>query len=200
MAIPFEAQLLIGQFREPKPTGRSLPRTTEASSGPCPATPCPATARPERSTKLAVVHGSENQLFGWLQNVGQASYPERTAVKPMCVDHCGAYILVVLTSLWPISSWMVRMSRPRSSRCVANEWRKVWQLAAFVTPASRTDRFTAFSRRSDQDGGGPGHRIPCRASGSAGGRPTATPIHAPRSDPFKGDRDGWIDSSPHGWP
>ena len=43
--------------------------------------------------------------------------------------------------------------------------------------------------RSVRDGGGPGQRIPCRASGSAGGRPTATPIHAPRSDPFKGDRD-----------
>jgi len=39
---------------------------------------------------------------------------------------------------------MVRMSWPRSSRCVANEWRKVWQLAAFFTPASRTARFTAF--------------------------------------------------------
>ena len=43
---------------------------------------------------LAVVHGSENQLFGWLQNVGRASYPERTAVKPMRVDHGAAYILV----------------------------------------------------------------------------------------------------------
>ena len=69
------AQLFIGRFREPEPAGRSLPRTTEASSGPSPATPCPATDLPERSTKLAVVHGSENQLFGWLQNVGWASYP-----------------------------------------------------------------------------------------------------------------------------
>jgi hypothetical protein len=52
--------------------------------------------------------------------------------------------MVVLTSLCPSSSWIVRMSWPRSSRCVANEWRKVWQLAAFVTPASGTARFTAF--------------------------------------------------------
>jgi hypothetical protein len=76
-------QLFIGRFREPEPAGRSLPRTTEASSGPCPTTPCPATDLPERSTNLAVVHGSENQLFGWLQNGGWASYPERAAVKHM---------------------------------------------------------------------------------------------------------------------
>jgi len=66
----------------------------EASSGPCAATPCPATDLPERSTKLAVVDGSENQLFGRLQNVGWASYPQRTAVKHMRIDHGGAHILV----------------------------------------------------------------------------------------------------------
>ena len=60
-----------------------------ASSGPCPATLCPATGLPERSTKLAVVHGSENQLFGGLQNVGWASYPKRTTFEHMSVDHGG---------------------------------------------------------------------------------------------------------------
>ena len=88
------AQLFIGRFREQEPAGRSLPRTTEASSGPCAPTPCPATDLPERSTKLAVVHGSENQLYGRLQNVGWASYPEWTAVEHMRVDHGCAHILV----------------------------------------------------------------------------------------------------------
>jgi hypothetical protein len=87
-------ELFIGRFREPEPAGRSFPRTTEASSGPCPATPCPATDLPERSTRLAVVHGSENQLFGRLQNVRWASYLERTTVEHMRVDHGGAHILV----------------------------------------------------------------------------------------------------------
>jgi len=36
------------------------------------------------------------------------------------------------------------MSWPRSSKWVAKEWRKVRQLAAFVTLASVTARFTAF--------------------------------------------------------
>ena len=31
--------------------------------------------------------------------------------------------MVVVASLWPRSSWIVRMSWPRSSRWVANEWR-----------------------------------------------------------------------------
>ena len=87
-------ELFIGRFREPEPAGRSLPRTTQASSGPCPATPCPAAGLPERSTKIAVVHGSENQLFSRLQNVGWASYPEWTTVEHMRVDHGGAHILV----------------------------------------------------------------------------------------------------------
>jgi len=91
---PWSSELFIGRFREPEPVGRSLPRTTGASRGPCPATSCPAMVLPERSTKIVVVHGSENQLFVWLQNVGWASYPERTAVKHMRVDHGGAHILV----------------------------------------------------------------------------------------------------------
>ena len=54
--------------------------------------------------------------------------------------------MVVLPSLWPSSSWMVRMSWPRSSRCVSNEWRKVWQLAAFVTPGSPLHRLLHHAR------------------------------------------------------
>ncbi len=34
--------------------------------------------------------------------------------------------------------WTVRISVPDSSRCVANEWRIVWQVARFGTPALRT--------------------------------------------------------------
>jgi hypothetical protein len=64
-------QHFIGWFREPEPTGRSLPRTTGGSSGPSLATPCAATVLPELLTKVAVVHESENQLFGRLQNVGR---------------------------------------------------------------------------------------------------------------------------------
>ena len=37
--------------------------------------------------------------------------------------------MVVLTSRCPSSSCTVRMSCPSSSRWVANEWRKVWQVA-----------------------------------------------------------------------
>jgi len=92
-----------------------------ASSGPCPATLCPATGLPERSTKLAVVHESENQLFGGLQNVGWASYPKRTTIEHRRVDH---------------------------------------------------------------GGGGPGHPIPFRASGSAGGTPIARPTPGWRLDLF----------------
>ena len=39
---------------------------------------------------------------------------------------------------------MVRISCPRSSRWVANEWRKVWQSAGLVSPALSTAFFTAF--------------------------------------------------------
>ncbi len=58
----------------------TVPRTTEASSGPWPATPCPATDRPERYTKLAVIHGSENQLLSLLQSVCKASCPVGTSI------------------------------------------------------------------------------------------------------------------------
>ena len=85
----------IDWFREPESAARSLPRTTRASSGSSPATPCAAMGLLEPSTKQDVVHGSEYQLFGWLQNVGLALYPERTEVEPMRLDHGGADILVV---------------------------------------------------------------------------------------------------------
>src|SRR5438477_7125892 len=45
--------------------------------------------------------------------------------------------MVVLTSWWPKSSWTVRMSCPSSSRWVAKEWRKVWQLTRLAIPARR---------------------------------------------------------------
>jgi hypothetical protein len=109
-----------------------------ASSGPCPATSCPAAGLAGRSTKIAVVHGSENQLFGWLQNVGWASYRELTKVKHMRVDHGGAHILVAEKLLDGAD-----VLAPFQQVC-REGWRKVWQLAAFATPAPRTARFTAF--------------------------------------------------------
>jgi hypothetical protein len=65
------------------------------------------------------------------------------------------HIVFLLTSRWLSSFWMVRMSCPRSSRCVANEYR---------------------------DGGGPGCRIPCHASGAAGGISITSPIRVQHSD------------------
>jgi len=64
-------QRFIGWFPEPEPAGRLVPRTTGESSGPSLATPCAATVHPELPTMVAVVHGSENQLFGQLQDVGR---------------------------------------------------------------------------------------------------------------------------------
>lgn len=89
-------------------------------------------------TCITLVHGSANHLFELLHKVRWAMYPERSTVEHGGVDHCGAHVL------WPRSSWMVRMSCPRSRRCVAKEWRKVWQLAALLTLASAMARCTAF--------------------------------------------------------
>ncbi len=69
--------------------------------------------------KIAVVHGSDNHLFDLLHNICWAANSEGASVEYMGVDHGGAHILVAR------SSWIVRMSWPRSSRCVANEWRNV---------------------------------------------------------------------------
>ena len=76
--------------------------------------------------------------------------------------------MVVLTSLWPRSSWMMRMSWPCSSRCVAKDGGR----CGSWPPSSHRPRGQPASPpsapRSDRDGGGPGHRIPFRASGSPG--------------------------------
>jgi hypothetical protein len=88
------AQLFIGRFREPRPPGRAVPRTIDASSGPYPEIPCPTTSLPDRPPKISVVHWSENRLFDMLQSISWASYPDRTAVENMRVDHGGAHILV----------------------------------------------------------------------------------------------------------
>ena len=85
-----------------------------------------------------MVHGSENQLFDRLQNVGWASYRERTKVKHMLVDHGGAHILVAEKLVDDAD-----VLAPFQQVC-REGWRKVWQLAAFGTPAPRTARFTAF--------------------------------------------------------
>jgi hypothetical protein len=53
------------------------------------------------------------------------------------------YIIVVLTSGWPRSSWTVRMSYPLSSRCVWNECRSVWHPTRFTSPAFRPASVTA---------------------------------------------------------
>ena len=87
-------ELFIGLFLEPGSPDRVLPKTTDASSGPSSEIPRHATNLPERLPKIAVVHGSKNQLFAMLQSVGWASSPERTAVEHMRVDHGGAHILV----------------------------------------------------------------------------------------------------------
>ena len=58
-----------------------------------------------------------------------ASSGLRTA-RPGRFKTC-VYTMVVLTSLCPNSSWTVLMSEPLSSKCVAKECRKVWQLAGF---------------------------------------------------------------------
>ncbi len=50
---------------------------------------------------------------------------------------------LLLTSRWPSNSWTVRMSVPSSSRCVANECRKVWHETRFAIPVRREAAVTA---------------------------------------------------------
>src|SRR5688500_13032596 len=75
--------------------------------------------------------------------------------------------MVVETSRWPKSSWMVRMSWPRSSRCVAKERRKVWQVrrleawSGWGAPHLSTTRNVSevlprLERGRDAGGGGEG--------------------------------------------
>jgi hypothetical protein len=56
------------------------------------------------------------------------------------------YTIVVLTSACPSSSCTVRMSYPSSSRCVANECRKVCGPTRFVMPPFRAACATAFCK------------------------------------------------------
>ena len=52
------------------------------------------------------------------------------------------------------------------------------------TNGGRCGSWPPSAPRSDPGGGGPGHRIPCRARGSAAGTPIARPTPGWRSDPF----------------
>jgi len=54
--------------------------------------------------------------------------------------------MVVFTSRYPISSWIVRMSCPRSSRWMAKEWWKVWGVAGLWMPLACTARRVPFHR------------------------------------------------------
>ena len=56
--------------------------------------------------------------------------------------------MVVFTSLWPKSSWTVRMSYPPSNRWVANECLNVWHVARFVNPALRALAVMTTGRRA----------------------------------------------------
>ena len=58
------------------------------------------------------------------------------------------YIIVVLTSRCPRSSWTVRMSYPASRRWVAKACRKLWQLAGLGMLALRTAAYTARCKTS----------------------------------------------------
>jgi len=84
-----------------------------------------------------MVCGSENHLFTLPNKVGGAVHPQCAAVE--YITYSGAPILVAQQLLDGADVLF-----PGSSKWVAKEWRKVWQLACFVTPASATARFTAF--------------------------------------------------------
>jgi len=70
--------------------------------------------------------------------------------RPPRFNTC-VYIIVVLTSACPSNSCTVRMSYPSSSRCVANEWRNVWQPTRLASPAAFAA--CAVVLPSDLDGG-----------------------------------------------
>jgi len=44
--------------------------------------------------QAAVVHGSENQLFGYLQNVRRAADPDGASIENVGIDHGGRHVLV----------------------------------------------------------------------------------------------------------
>lgn len=52
--------------------------------------------------------------------------------------------MVVFTLLWPSKTWMVRISVPDSSKCVAKECRKVWQVTRLGILARAAASVTAF--------------------------------------------------------
>jgi len=80
-----------------------------------------------------MVCGSENHLFTLPNKVGGAVHPQCAAVE--YITYSGAPILVAQQLL---------DGADVLSPAPAGGWRKVWQLACFVTPASATARFTAF--------------------------------------------------------
>ena len=45
---------------------------------------------------------------------------------------------VVMTSSWPTSSWVVRISESFSHSWVADEWRRAWQLTGLAIRARNT--------------------------------------------------------------
>jgi len=79
---------------------------------------------------------------GELRELRRSSSGLRTASPPR-VRTC-VYIIVVFTSLCPMSSCTVLMSSPFWSRCVAKLWRNVWQLTRLRSPARRAASLTAF--------------------------------------------------------
>jgi hypothetical protein len=68
--------------------------------------------------------------------VGGALNPARSSIQDMGVDLRGAHVAVA-------EQLLNRMSWRSSSKCVANEWRNVWQLAGLAIPARRTASLTA---------------------------------------------------------
>ncbi len=65
---------------------------------------------------------------------------EHLEVDAMVFALTCAYLAVVRIDAWPISTWMMRMSVPVSSRCVAKAWRSPCAVSRFFN-------FTAFVAR-----------------------------------------------------
>jgi hypothetical protein len=91
--------------------------------------------------------------------------------------------MVVLTSRWPRSSWTVRMSWPRSRRCVARSVGRCGRslVCRGLRPAQRSLRHAAPRSRED-DAGAPYLSILCSVRSPE--RPIATPTSARRSEFF----------------
>ena len=76
------------------PASCDFPITKDAPCRQFPETFYPAWGLSEHPPKIAVVHGSENQLFRWLQSVRGAAYTVRASIKDMGIDHGGTDVLV----------------------------------------------------------------------------------------------------------